>query len=127
MTLVEGDATTKHLSRVFSAARTDVLDDLPYLFIVQAEAAAPSRRHTVRRYFERWMESWDDYEMGPTEFRSGRECVVTGVAVKGRGRGSGIDVAMNAWHVWRIHDGRAARCEEYPERTEALEAAGLSE
>jgi ketosteroid isomerase-like protein len=31
------------------------------------------------------------------------------------------------WQVWRFHDGKAARWEEYPDRQEALQAAGLSE
>jgi hypothetical protein len=36
-------------------------------------------------------------------------------------------VRMEGWHVWLIRGERAARCEEYSDRAEALEAAGLSE
>ena len=99
---------------------------LPFLhedfeYLPYEEGASVRGHDALRRYFERWMESWDEYEMGPTVFLSGEDCVFTGVALKARGHGSGINVAMNAWQVWRVRDGRAAQCEEYPERTEALD------
>ena len=43
------------------------------------------------------------------------------------GRGSGVEVEMEYWQVWLFRDGKAARWEEYLDRQEALEAAGLKE
>lgn len=81
----------------------------------------------LRRYFERWMEPWEEFEVGPTEFLHAGDRVLNGTAVKGRGRGSGVPVTMEYWQVWRFRDGRAARWEEYLDRAEALEAADLQQ
>jgi ketosteroid isomerase-like protein len=80
----------------------------------------------LRRYFERWLEPWDEFQVGPTEFLLAGNRVFNGVTMKARGRTSGAEVRMDFWHVWHFRDGRAARWEEYVSRPEALEAAGLS-
>ena len=100
-------------------------EDIEYL--PMEERGSVHGHDGLRRYFERWMETWDDFEVGPTEFLHTGNSVFNGVAMKGRGAGSGVEVAMNYWQVWRIRDGRAARWEEYVDRFEALKAAGLSE
>ena len=81
----------------------------------------------LRRYFERWSEAWDNFDFGPTEFLDAGDYVLVGVALNGRGRGSGVEVRMEGWQAWLIRGERAARCEEYSDRAEALKAAGLSE
>ena len=81
----------------------------------------------LRRYFRRWMEAWDEFHLRPTEFLDAGDHVFVGAALNGRGRGSGVEVRMEGWQVWLIRGERAARCEEYSDRAEALEAAGLSE
>jgi uncharacterized protein len=43
-----------------------------------------------------------------------------------RARGSGIEINDRAFHVWTIRDGKAARLEFYADRSEALQAAGLT-
>ena len=80
----------------------------------------------MRTYFTRWMEPWDEFHVGPTEFLDRGDYVFNGVDVEGRGRGSGVPVTMHYWQVWLIRDGKAARWEEYLDRAEALEAAGLA-
>ena len=81
----------------------------------------------LRRYFRRWMEAWDEFHLRPTEFLDAGDHVFVGAALNGRGRGSGVEVRMEGWSVWLIRGERAARCEEYSDRAEALEAVGLSE
>jgi ketosteroid isomerase-like protein len=81
----------------------------------------------LRRYFERWLEPWENFDLRPTEFLHAGDYVVNGIAMNGRGRGSGVEVRMEGWQVWLIRGERAARCEEYPTRARALEAAGLRE
>ena len=81
----------------------------------------------LRRYFRRWMEAWDEFHLRPTEFLDAGDHVFVGAALNGRGRGSGVEVRMEGWQVWLIRGGRAARCEEYSDRAEALAAVGLSE
>ena len=81
----------------------------------------------LRRYFERWSEAWDTFDVVPTEFLDAGDYVFVGAVLNGRGRGSGVEVRMEGWQVWLIRGERAARCEEYSTRSEALEAVGLSE
>ena len=44
-----------------------------------------------------------------------------------RGRASGADVDFDAWLVVTFRDGKLCRDEWFTDRSEALEAAGLSE
>jgi len=43
------------------------------------------------------------------------------------GAASGAPLEMELAHVYTFRDGRATRCVEYFDRSEALEAAGLRE
>ena len=55
------------------------------------------------------------------------EKVVVAIRISGRGRGSGIDIDANWFHVLTPRDDKVVRIEWYASREEALEAAGLSE
>ncbi len=79
----------------------------------------------MRSYFARWMEPWEEFQVGPTEFLDNGDRVFNGVDMVARGRGSGVPVTMTYWQVWTIRDGTALRWEEYTDRAEALAAAGL--
>ena len=46
---------------------------------------------------------------------------------RGRGRESGVTVDARFYEVYTLRDGRIVRADEFSERQEALEAAGLSE
>jgi ketosteroid isomerase-like protein len=84
------------------------------------------KHDALRRYWERFLEAWDGFDMGLTEFLDAGDHVFNGLAINGRGRDSGAEVAMEFWQVWFIRGDRAARCEEYLDRSGALEAAGLT-
>ncbi len=101
-------------------------EDIEYLPMEEGESV--HGHDAMRRYFERWMEPWDEFHVEPTEIqRTNDDCVFNGVAMKARGRTSGLEVHMDYWQVWRFRNGRATRWEEYLDRVEALDAAGLSE
>ena len=46
---------------------------------------------------------------------------------RGRGRESGVAVDARFYEVYTLRDGKIVRVDEFVERAEALEAAGLSE
>jgi ketosteroid isomerase-like protein len=46
---------------------------------------------------------------------------------QGRGRASGVDVDTRFYEVYTLREGKVWRVDEYTERAEALEAAGLRE
>ncbi len=51
---------------------------------------------------------------------------IAGVQV-GRGRHSGLDIRVSTFHVFTVRDQKIVAMRVFPERAEALEAAGLSE
>ena len=61
-------------------------------------------------------------------FKYGADQVLVFSREGGRGRGSGAEVVTQPTaHLWTIRDGKAIRMQSYWERSEALEAVGLSE
>ncbi len=91
------------------------------------ERGAVHGHDALRRYFNRWMEPWDEFQVGPTEFEQSGDSVFNGVEMKARGRRSGVETRMEYWQVWRFRDGKVTRWEEYQDRAEAREAVGLTE
>jgi ketosteroid isomerase-like protein len=81
----------------------------------------------MRTFFGRWVgEMWESSRFEADEFIEAGDLVMTPVTNLLRGR-DGIEVqARGAW-VWTFRDGSVARITFYPEREDALEAAGLSE
>jgi ketosteroid isomerase-like protein len=92
-----------------------------------AEEPPVHGRDAVIEYVKRWEEPWDDYKAEGEEFIDAGDCVVVTFHAKGRGRASGIEVDARSYQVYKLHNGKLARMDEYTDRREALEAAGLSE
>ena len=78
---------------------------------------------------EKLSEAIEDYTMVPEEFiDAGADQVLVFSREGGRGRGSGAEVQTHPTaHVWTIRDGKAIRMQSYWERSDALDAVGLSE
>ena len=74
-----------------------------------------------------WLSTWEGFRLEAEAFLPAEDKVVVLVVLRGRGRGSGAEVATPAAHVWTMRLGRAVRVEAYMDRARALEAAGLSE
>jgi ketosteroid isomerase-like protein len=81
-----------------------------------------------KRYLEQWIESFDGLQADVEEYIDvGDDRVFTWIRYTGRGRASG---ALADWHlaiVFTIRDSKVVRGEEYFDRSQALEAAGLAE
>ena len=96
-------------------------------YVPMEEGATVQGLDELLRYFERWMESWETFSSIPTEFLAEADYVVNGCGDESawtwkRRRGRNGVLAGVA-----LRDGKVARWEEYLDRQEALEAAGLSE
>jgi ketosteroid isomerase-like protein len=87
-----------------------------YLGIEGVEAA-------TRDFFEAWDWFWQEGE----EFIEAGDDVVVLTRVHGRLKGSENEVQGKGADVWTFAHGSAIRFRSYDSRTEALEAAGLSE
>jgi ketosteroid isomerase-like protein len=73
----------------------------------------------------RWMGEWDEYEQVVDELVDLGDRVFGTFSLRGRGRGSRIEIEQRLYSVYALRDGKVARMDEYATREEALEAAGL--
>jgi ketosteroid isomerase-like protein len=92
------------------------------------EGHIPSRGHEaaigVRR---RWLESWESFQIDVEEMRDGADSVVACLHLTGRGKASGVEVDLRIYMHFKLREGKVVYLYEYAGRSEALEAAGLSE
>ena len=71
---------------------------------------------------------WEGFCVDPEEFFEGGEYVVCAARMTGRGRQSGVPTEMRSFDVWQLRGGKVVRLTSgYRKRSDALEAAGLSE
>lgn len=81
----------------------------------------------VRASTARWKSEWDDYELIPEEFADMNDRVVVTVRFRARGRGSGVEIDARFYDLYTLRDGKIVRMDQFTERSEALEAVGLSQ
>ena len=117
----------------YEACVRDDLDDAltrcdPDVVYKPAQEAASHGREAVRAAWERWVSDVERLEAAAEEFLDSGNCVVLVVLFRGRGRRSGIEVDARFYEVFNVDgEGRILRWEEFTDRSQALEAAGLSE
>jgi ketosteroid isomerase-like protein len=80
-------------------------------------------REAARRAFEDFFEPFEEVLAEPQEFFERGDHVVVFFLLRSRPMGSNAAVEIRAGHLWTMRDGRAARCEIFPQREKALEAA----
>ena len=82
----------------------------------------------VERFLREWLEVWDDYEIEVEEVRAASdERVVSLILQRGTGRSSGLAMKMEMAQITTLRNGKITLLDNYENRAEALEAAGLSE
>ena len=81
----------------------------------------------VRRFLDEWLAVWDSYEAGVEKVVEAGDAVVVFWWQRMTGRQSGVPVELNSGQVWTLRGGKVLRTENYTDRDEALEAAGLEE
>jgi ketosteroid isomerase-like protein len=92
------------------------------------DAAIHRGRQAYKRYLEQWIESFDGLHADVEEYIDvGDDRVFTWSRFTGRGGTSGAAADWYLAVIFTIRDGKVVRGEEYFDRDEALEAAGLSE
>lgn len=84
---------------------------------------APAEGHAaVRASLERWKGEWDDYELIPEDFADLGDHVLATVTMRGRGKGSGIEVAGRLYDLYTVREGKIVRMDQFSEESEALQA-----
>jgi ketosteroid isomerase-like protein len=85
-------------------------------------------RAAIRNLLTDYFGTWESVRLEPEDFiEVDEDRVVVPFRLHGRGKGSGVEVEAQMIQVWTVRDGKAVRVAAYNDRTEALEAAGLSE
>ena len=91
------------------------------------EEAATQGHDAIRANLERWETDFEDFQATPEEYIDAGDQVLVTIHWSGRGRGSGLQVDIRTYMVFTLRDGKTIRMDEFTERSEAFEAAGLSE
>jgi ketosteroid isomerase-like protein len=82
----------------------------------------------VERFLSEWRDVWDGLEVDVEDVRAAADGrVVSLVLQRGKGRGSGLAMEMEMAQVATLRNGKVTRLDNYEDRAEALEAAGLPE
>jgi ketosteroid isomerase-like protein len=81
----------------------------------------------LRKWLTDFWGSFDDYRTEIEEYIPAGDHVVWAAHHFGRGRGSGIEVEMQNWHVCEVRDDKIVRYWVFNTKEAALEAVGLRE
>ena len=80
----------------------------------------------VGEFWSRWLEAWETVEVD-VELTDAGDSVLADVKQHMRGKASGIEIDFpQHWQLFRFREGRIVGHVFFPEKTEALQAAGLS-
>ena len=90
------------------------------------DAAMHRGLEAIDRYFAHWAGMFESIDLRAEELIDAGDKVFAWIRFSGRGTTSGAPVEMEQAQIWTFREGRVVRVEEYFDRTEALEAAGLS-
>jgi ketosteroid isomerase-like protein len=81
----------------------------------------------LEAYME-WTEGFDEFTMTGEEFiDAGGNQVLVRVHQQAVGSKSGVPIEADFWFLYTLRDQRTVRLDMYPQKAQALEAAGLSE
>jgi ketosteroid isomerase-like protein len=81
----------------------------------------------VRTFWRTWFSAWEQASFDYEEFIDAGDSVVTILSQHVRGRASGIELDWESYgQIWTVRNGKIVRVEFVRNRSEALEAAGLS-
>lgn len=74
-----------------------------------------------------WVEGFEEFTMTGEQFIDAGDDVVVRVRQEAREASSGVPVRATFWFVYTVQEGKVVRLEMFQDRSQALEAAGLSE
>jgi ketosteroid isomerase-like protein len=106
---------------------SEVTDDFVFVTSPEVPDAGTYRGEGARRWIATWAESFEGYTVEATEFTDAGDKVFLRILQRGRPHGSQVAVEGRWWVVVTVREGVIAQAEVFLERTEALEAAGVSE
>jgi ketosteroid isomerase-like protein len=110
------------------SAWADLPDDFEFVASPELPDADAYRGEAAVRWMTTWVESFDAHTIEATEITdAGDDKVLVAILQRGRPRGSQAAVEGRWWVVMTLRGDELARVEVFPERAQALQAAGFSE
>jgi ketosteroid isomerase-like protein len=101
-------------------------DDFEFVTSPELPDAGTYRGEGAIRFMKTWVESFDQLTIEATEIIDAGDKVVVAILQRGRPRGSQTAVEGRWWQAVTLRGGEIAQVVTFPERAQALEAAGLS-
>ena len=80
-----------------------------------------------RKLWDRWLDAFGDLRWESEELLDLGDRVLVTVQLRGHGSGSGVAMTERLFQLYKIRRGLSISQQDFTNRTEALEAAGLSE
>ena len=99
----------------------------PNVVMITVEEGPLYGIEAVRKNHERWKEAWEEPDTTVEEVIGAGDHVFVMARFRARGRASGVEVEARLFEVYTMRNRKVVRVEEFSEREEPLEAAGLSE
>ena len=94
----------------------------------QSPSSAPLRgMEETRAWFTDQREAVGDLSIEVENLIEVEALIVALIRLRVRPHGADADLELRIAHLWTLRDGRLIRCEVFPEREKAFEAAGLRE
>jgi ketosteroid isomerase-like protein len=91
------------------------------------DAATHRGLEAIRGYFAQWTGMFEGIDFRAEELIDAGDKVFAWIRFSGKGITSGAPVEMEQAQIWTFREGKVVRVEEYFDRAEAVEAAGLRE
>jgi hypothetical protein len=106
----------------------DAADDFELVPPSQSPLSAPLRGvDEVRAWAADQQETVGDLSIEIEDLIESEESIVALIRLGIRPQGADAAFELRIAHLWTLRDGKLIRCEVFPERKQALKAAGLSE
>ena len=109
------------------SALGDLPDDFEFVASRDLPDAGTYRGELAIRWMTAWVQSFEGHTIRATEIIDAGDKVLVAIFQRGRPRGSQTVVEGSGWVALSFRGGEIARAEGFPDRAEALEAAGLRE
>jgi ketosteroid isomerase-like protein len=120
-------AAFEQFARGDFSAWADLPDDFEFVTSSELPDAGTYRGEEALRWLTAWVESFEELTVEATKIIDAGDKVVVAILQRGRPRGTQTVVEGRWWQMLTLRGGEVARIESFPERAQALEAAGLRE
>jgi ketosteroid isomerase-like protein len=121
-------ANRRDFALIFAFNDGDAYEYRPSRDLLPPDMATIYRGHEGYREFWRlWLDAFPDIRFDPEEILDLGDTTLVTVRQSAHGLGSGIAVATRVYQLFTFRNGLVIRQEDFLDRTDALEAAGLPE